>query len=304
MKKLSFKNILLAIIACLLWSTAFAGVKIGLQYSKPLSFAGIRFMLSGLMLLVFAGNLKNYIKTILENFPLVLLVSIVQTFVVYALFYTGMTMIDGALAAIVIGSAPLVSAIAAHFFMENDKMTVGKTLSLILGFGGIIIIALSRKPWVMQGFKEFLGILILLGSTTSGSLGNILIAKNKKVVKPMIFSSAQLLIGGLFLLLFSLPVEGLPKLIDATEYYLALGWLAFLSAGAFAIWFNLLKKPDIKVSELNLWKFIIPVFGAIFSWILLPHEKPELFSIIGMILVALSIILFNYFSAKGHRRRA
>lgn len=34
MNKLPVKYTLLAILACLLWSTAFVGVKIGLQYSK------------------------------------------------------------------------------------------------------------------------------------------------------------------------------------------------------------------------------------------------------------------------------
>lgn len=298
MNHLSTKNIIKAIAACLLWATAFAGIKIGLQYSKPLSFAGIRFMLSGFMLLPFAGSMKTYFDTIVKNWRLVLLLSFVQTFLVYALFYTGITLVDGALAAIIIGSAPLISAIAAHYMMDGDKMSVKKTMSLLLGLSGIIIIAISRKPWVKTGFKELVGILILLVSTSSGSVGNVLVAKNREVVRPMVFSSVQLLIGGFGLLLISFPIEGIPKIIYVKEYYYALGWLAFLSAGAFALWFNLLKKPEIKVSELNLWKFIIPVFGAIFSWVLLPNEHPELFSILGMILVAFSIILFNYFAAK------
>jgi len=249
-------------------------------------------------LFFFAGNWKTYFRVLRLHFSLILLLGIVQTFLVYALFYTGMTLIDGALAAIIIGSAPLITAIAAHFTMEQDKMTLKKTISLMLGFLGIIIISLSRKPWGATGFKELLGILILLTSTTSGSFGNILVSKNKKKVQPMIFSSAQLMIGGLLLMLISLPFEGIPKPIYAKEYYFALGWLAFLSAAAFAIWFNLLKKPEVKVSDLNLWKFIIPVFGAIFSWILLPQEQPELFTVVGMVFVALSIIFFNHFAAK------
>lgn len=33
----------LAILACLLWSTAFVGIKIGLEYTTPMQFAGTRF---------------------------------------------------------------------------------------------------------------------------------------------------------------------------------------------------------------------------------------------------------------------
>jgi drug/metabolite transporter (DMT)-like permease len=46
-------TILRAIIACLLWSTAYAGIKIGLQYDTPFHFAGVRFLISGLIILPF-----------------------------------------------------------------------------------------------------------------------------------------------------------------------------------------------------------------------------------------------------------
>ena len=39
-----------AIIACVLWGSAFAGAKIGLQYAEPIFLSGIRFTLAGLML--------------------------------------------------------------------------------------------------------------------------------------------------------------------------------------------------------------------------------------------------------------
>ena len=67
-----------------------------------------------------------------------------------------------------------------------------------------------------------------------------------------------------------------------------LSWLALLSACAFAIWFHLLQR--IAVSELNLWKFLIPLSGAILSWLLLAGESPDAISIGGMLLVALGII--------------
>ena len=58
-----------------------------------------------------------------------------------------------------------------------------------------------------------------------------------------------------------------------------------MAAVAFSIWFILLQRPGVKVSELNLWKFIIPVVGAILSWILVPDENPEWLTISGMIII-------------------
>ena len=83
-----------AILACFLWSTAFVGVKIGLRYSKPLSFAGIRFIISGLILLPFCGNIFSYISIVRRNFRTIALTGVFQTFILYYFFYTGMTMVE------------------------------------------------------------------------------------------------------------------------------------------------------------------------------------------------------------------
>jgi drug/metabolite transporter (DMT)-like permease len=61
-----------------------------------------------------------------------------------------------------------------------------------------------------------------------------------------------------------------------------------------------LKRPGIVVSELNFWKFLIPLFGAVLSWILLPGEKPQVLTILGMVIIAGSLILLNLVQRKNH----
>jgi drug/metabolite transporter (DMT)-like permease len=103
-----------------------------------------------------------------------------------------------------------------------------------------------------------------------------------------------LISGGIGILLLSFIAEDHSFGIKPAAYYISLFYLGFLSAAAFSIWFVLLKRPGIKVSEINIWKFLIPVFGAILSWIILPDEKPALIPVIGMILITFSLILLNY----------
>ncbi len=251
-------------------------------------------MISGLILLPFCGGLVVFFKEVTSQIRTVLLVSLFQTFLLYALFYTGMTMVSGAFSAIVIGSSPLVAAVLAHFFMRNDKLNTRRVFFISLGIAGIAIISVSRNPWTTSGtYTEFVGILILLASTASSAAGNIVVARNNRTINPLVLNSAQIFIGGVCLFAISLPVEGMPTMDYPAEFYLSLLWLSMLSAVAFSIWFTLLKKPGVKVSKLNIWKFIIPVFGAILSWLMLPNESPEIVSVIGMALVAASIVLFN-----------
>jgi drug/metabolite transporter (DMT)-like permease len=287
---------LLAILACLLWSTAFVGVKVGLRYSDPFSFAGIRFMLAGIMLLPFWWQKDSQLtyRAVRKNIRVILLVCFFQTFFMYGLFYLAMTMVSGAVAAILIGASPLTAALTAHFMVKGDTMTIPKAVSLCLGMGGVILLTLSRQPWASPtGLTEFIGILLLFICTVSSALGNVLVAKEKSDLDPIFLNSLQIFLGGFLLYLVSVFQQGISFQLFPVEYYASLLWLSFVSAVSFTLWFVLLQYPGVKVSQLNLWKFIIPVFGAVISWTLLPEESPGVFPIIGMACIALSIILFN-----------
>jgi len=266
---------------------------------KPLGFAGLRFMISGLLILPFSRPGRFSFEIIRSRSRTILLVALFQTFILYALFYLGMTIVEGALAAIVVGASPLVAALIAHLMMHDDRLTRKKVLSIAGGFLGVIIISLGRKPWSPAGLKEFFGILILLGSSISSAIGNVIVARDRRSIPPLTIGAFSLFIGGAGLFILSLFLEGLPEWNRPPLFWGTLFYLSSLSAVAFSIWFTLLKRPGVKVSELNLWKFIIPVFGALFSWLLLPQESPALLPLLGMIIVSLSV--WYYFHPPGNR---
>src|SRR5680860_1532693 len=133
MKNIIKNTTFLAILACWLWSTAFAGVKIGLEYQSPFQFAGIRFFISGVFIFIYFGKPKRFLFELIKNWRFILLLSSVQIFVQYALFYSGLNLVPSALAAMIIGSQPLFIAVVAHFSFHNDKMNLLKTGSILIG---------------------------------------------------------------------------------------------------------------------------------------------------------------------------
>jgi drug/metabolite transporter (DMT)-like permease len=287
------KIISLAILACIIWSTAFAVIKIGLVYCTPMLFAGIRFILAGLLLLPLCGGLRKYFKSISANLKTIAMVSLFQTFLLYSLFFWGMSLVPGSTGAIVTGSSPLITAIAAHIILKDDKLSFRKAIYIFAGILGVILISIDRQFITGTSFKELAGIFILLGSTTASALGNIVVSEDKSDVDPITLNSAQMGLGGFILLLLSFLVEGSPKITITGRFIFSLLWLSFISAVGFSIWFYLIKKERVKVSELNMWKFIMPILGAIISWTLLKNDSPTVLSVIGMLIVAFSVLFFN-----------
>jgi drug/metabolite transporter (DMT)-like permease len=287
-----------AIIACLLWSTAYATIKLGLQYDTPFHFAGLRFIISGLMILPFTVKPAIYFRMLRDHWKVVAWVTLLQTLINYSLFYQGLALVPGAVGAVIVGSQPLVTAVVASIMHNDDKLTGRKIVTIIFGISGVIFISAGRQAFRFGTAIELLGVVMLLVANIAVATSNVVVSLRSRGINPLVLSSSSLFIGGVLLYLISFPIEGFPKDIFPGEYWLILLWLSFMAAVAFSLWFKLLQRPGVKVSELNLWKFIIPVVGAILSWLLVPDEKPEWLTISGMIIITTSLIMFYTGSKK------
>ena len=297
-----YNTIAWAIITCLLWSTAYPLIKIGLQYSTPLHFAGSRFILAGLMILPFTLKPGEYIRMVKANMSLVIWVTVLQTLINYTLFYIGMERVPGAIGAVIVGSQPFVTAIVSRILIREERFARAKVVTIILGLAGIVLVSAGRQKFNFSGPAELVGIVFIFIANISTATSNVMISKNGKNMNPLVLSSFSLLIGGLIIFLFSFAVEDVPSKPDfSLNYWLVLIWLAFMSAFTFSKWYVLLKRPEVKVSDLNLWKFIIPVFGAILSWMIVPDENPDWVTVIGMLIISLSLIYF--FGITGRKER-
>jgi drug/metabolite transporter (DMT)-like permease len=285
-------TIIWAVIACLLWSTAYAGIKIGLQYDTPFHFAGIRFIFSGLMILPFTVRPTVYIKMALEHWRIIFWVTLLQVLGNYILFYQGLNIVPGALGAVIVGSQPLFTAIVASMMHESEKLTRGKIITIVFGLAGVILISAGRQALRLGTAIEIAGVCMIIGANIATATSNVMVSLKSRGINPFVLSSASFLIGGPIIYFLSVIFEKVPTAPKPAEYWIDLAWLSFMSAAAFSIWYKLLQRPGVRVSELNLWKFIIPVVGAILSWILVPGEKPEWLTIAGMVIITASLIGF------------
>ena len=214
------------------------------------------------------------------------------------MFYTGISMIPAAVAAIIIGSQPFFVALVANFMMPGDRITVSRLLVILLGIAGVALVSFGKDKQSATGHIAVAGILLMLGINVLSGFSNVLVAKEKGMIPPLVISSSSMMIGGAALFIFSIPIEGIHFEGKPPVYFISLAWLSLLSAVAISIWIGLLKRPGIKVSDLNLWKFLIPMFGALFSWLLIPAEEPQALTTTGMFIITLSLVISGLLKRK------
>lgn len=279
-----------AIFACILWGSAFAGAKIGFEYMPPVLLSGFRFSLAGLLLLPLLLHKKvPIVETVKLNWRFMTLFAFAQTFLQYGLFFMGLNKVSASTSAVIIGAGPLFVAVMAHLTMKNDRMTLRKIIAIAMGIAGVVFISL-RKGSVSSGNSEFyIGVALLLSSNLIGGYTNIMVAKYKRRLSPILLTSFANFCGGIMLIAVGSVTEDYPSVTLPPEFFAALVWLAIIPAAGFSIWYTLLQKPGVKVSELNMWKFIIPVTGCVLSWIILPGETPDISSVIGIFIITLAL---------------
>lgn len=292
--KFKIPTALLAFVSCFLWSTAFVGVKYAIGFAPPLFVAGIRFLLAGLVLIPFAG--RGYIAEVRSHIKVVLLVGFLQTFCVYLLFFLALERINASTSAALVGLGPLTGALMGYIFIKSETFTLRKIISFILGISGVTLVSLGGgKAGGLPNSSEILGIVMFIISSFAGALSNVVVLKYKSDIKSGVLTSAQLSFGGVTLLILSMFIYDNITFNLPVNFYFALLWLVTISSAGFSIWYHLLTKRKESLISLNIWKFVMPVSGGVLGWLIMPDDNPNIKTVSGMIIVAISFLVFYGF---------
>ena len=113
---------------------------------------------------------------------------------------------------------------------------------------------------------------------------------------PMLLTGWQLALGGTFLGLLGRVGGGALGSVTAGGAAL-LGYMIVLSAAAFTIWTALLGR--FPVGRVSLFGFLIPVFGAVFSALVLGENIMTVRNLLSLLLVSGGIALANSAAASS-----
>jgi len=284
-----FKYVLLAILATFLWGAAFPLVKTAFEFMPPFIFVGSRFILAFFLLLPFVGVI-NFFKFCKKEYKIILVVGIFQSLIQYGFFFTALEKIPAAKASVLVGLSPIITVIMAHFLLHNDRMSIKKILSVIIGVSGAIVITLAKSTWI-DGNNDYFEVMLVLISMLSSSISTIYIKKKGKNVNTIALNAGQLLLGGSVLFIIGLSKGEWEISVFNTVSISIILLTSLISAISFTLWFYLLKK--VPVTSLNIWKSFIPVCGTILSWTFLSTESFNLPTMIGVILVVSAILIMN-----------
>jgi len=149
----------------LIWGCNFIFMKWAFQLIQPTQVVFLRILLGFLPILGFALWRKELKLAHLRYWFHFLVMSLLATTLYYYAFARGTSLLRSGVAGMLSGAIPLFAFITAFIFLRQDKLTVRQALGILLGFGGVLLIA---RPWTIGASEvNAIGVLYIVAGSLS-----------------------------------------------------------------------------------------------------------------------------------------
>jgi len=292
MKQAKATDIFLLVLLGAIWGSSFFNIKIATYSYEPYTLALIRVILATLPMLFVSYFYKIKILAFSKSWKIYALVGLCNLTIPFSLIAIGTNKIDSYLAALLMSTTPISGSILAHFFIKDEKITFLKSLGIILGFSGILLLFFDK---LLINESNYLFVLLIILGSTFYSISSILILKKLKKSGNINVTTSTLIWSIITLLPLSFILEEPFKSIPTLESTLSLIYLGVVATG-FAWWlrFKILAKNGI-VFQTQV-TYLIPIFGVIFGALILNEQ------ITWKILVSLIIIMSGIYIVKKYNK--
>lgn len=283
------------------WSLAYPLIKLGYaqlhiasdDLGSKIGFAGIRFLVAGILVTILAIIQKRKFKVEQKNVVAwLLLFALVNTALHYLFSYVGLGYLPSSRSTILDSMNGFFAIILSCIIFEDDKFSKFKALGCILGFGGILLINIEPGQNFFQGIS-FRGDGMILLNALCGAFGGIITRIISKKMDMTVATGLSMTIGGGLLCIISVIIGPASKWTINIKSIITMVGLILISAVCFGVYNQLLAYHPI--SKIAIFNAFIPILGVIFSSIIL-GEPMRIKYIIAGCMVAFGVYIMNHFS--------
>ncbi|MEM6488858.1 MAG: DMT family transporter [Pseudomonadota bacterium] len=279
-----------------IWSSAFSVARILVLETPPFALSVVRFAVAGAIAGGIALALGQPLPRGRAAWRTIALLGLCQNTIYLGLYFTAMTTIPAALAAIMASAMPLVVAALAPALL-GERVRAAKALGLAVGFAGVVWIMGSR----LAGGVDPFGVALAICGTVALGIATLTVKRGDFGTGLLMVVACQMGVGALgclpLTLLFEDPLawnlteETLPRLVPAFAYQVLMPGIV-----ATLLWFLLVKR--VSAAGASSFHFLNPGFGVAFAWVLL-GEPVSWVDAAGVALTAAGILLVNRTQGAG-----
>jgi drug/metabolite transporter (DMT)-like permease len=251
---------------CIVWSSTWLAIKIGLRDLPPISFVAIRFLIAIAVLLAVSIGRTRLLPERRGDYAVLAITGILMFAVNYTLLFWAELHVSSGLAAVLQATIPMFGMLFAHWMLPDEPLRLQKVAGAMIALGGVALIC--GRLLGFNGPLAFWGGVAVVVGAASAAFANVLVKARSMQLAPAMLAAWQMIFGIAPLLLLGFVVDGNPVRFHWTAT--ALFCLLYLAVVGSALTFLLLYwlLPRLTVAQLQSISLITPPGAVMLGWLL------------------------------------
>jgi drug/metabolite transporter (DMT)-like permease len=219
---------------CTCFGTGIIAIRVGVSYFPPLTFTMVRLAVILCAFLVLLALTGRRVPRDGRFLRMIALVGLLNVGFPYTLSALTLRLVSSTLYSILMNLIPVFSVVLAHFFLPDERMTVGKALGVAAAVAGASVVV-----WAGAGTEGAagspgalaLGTTMIIANALSVATCNILLRQRMRDEDRLVVTGGQMTVGLVLVAPVALLTEGVPHLRGvAWQGWTAMIWAALVGA--------------------------------------------------------------------------
>jgi drug/metabolite transporter (DMT)-like permease len=278
------KALIAYLLVCVVWGSTYLAIRIGVAHLPPFLFAGVRFLIAGLLLGLIVTTLGIRLPSRARDWRTLAITGVFLLCGANAMVVWAEQYVASGIASVLVSAMPLWSALFDAIIPGGKTpLTWRLGVGLAIGFLGTALLA-GISPHQIAG-ADLRGPISLTFGSASWALGSIYWKRNPTSdVSPYAAAATQMAIAGALLCVFGLAIGEGPRFhldgtgLKAMAYLIAIGSIVGYTAFGYAL-------EHGSAAVVGTYAYVNPVVAVMLGWLVL-HEP-----ITARMLAAMALIL-------------
>jgi drug/metabolite transporter (DMT)-like permease len=249
---------------CIVWSSTWLAIKIGLRDLPPISFVSLRFAVATLVLLAISVGRVPLLPKRRSDYLVLGVTGLLMFALNYVLLFWAELHVSSGLAAVIQASIPIFGMILADWMLPEEPLRWQRMAGALVAMGGVGLICARLLSF--NGWWAFLGGIGITVGAASAAFSNVLLKARRIELAASMLAAWQMIFGTVPLLLLGFAVDGNPLRFRWTSS--ALFCLLYLAVIGSSFTFLLLYwlMPRMSVTNLQTISLITPPGAIALGW--------------------------------------
>ena len=291
-------NVLVWLILCLIWSSTWIFIKIGLPFIPPITFSATRFTLAVLILAPLIKLLGFRMPRTASEWKLIALTGFLQFSLNYSAVFWSEQYISSGLAAVLQATITVFGLVLAWIFLPDERITKRNVAGVAVGIVGVAIIFIDQLR--VEDRVAFLGCVAIVAGAYAAAQASILVKAKGSGLHPASLVFSQMLCGLPVIIAYASITEGNPLKHDWN--WMAIACVVYLSVAgtvaAFWLYYWLLSR--IESTKAMMISLVTPLLAVVIGAVVLGETLPPQTLVGGLLIIAsIGLIVMKTTRAKA-----